>query len=356
MIAIPLPFILSMLLMILAVMLLMQRGKSAVPAFLCIGLCALTTTVVGLRWTYDLTSLRMLQPVLASIIPYSAWYCFARAHGQTKFSYIHLIGPALILAVTIEQEFYFISIDVVLTLLYLGYAIALLHASYMRDGLMEDIRLTDWELAGKAERTAGYMLLLSASIDVAMSLDTSFFNGEHTIVILTVGHIVLIPVLALAVLVTSTSIRSSGQDSSQISKDQSHSLNGLMCHSASASVLTKDEADVIVNKLTNLMESKEVFLDPDLTLSRISRKLSIPARQISIAINMVFDRNISKVINEFRIERAKELLCNTGDNITTIFLNSGFQTKSNFNREFTRITGQTPSMYRQVNGSKNNSK
>ncbi|MEZ8387612.1 helix-turn-helix domain-containing protein, partial [Vibrio splendidus] len=42
----------------------------------------------------------------------------------------------------------------------------------------------------------------------------------------------------------------------------------------------------------------------------------------------------------------KTLLMQSDEAITDIFLSSGFQTKSNFNREFSRITGQTPSEYR----------
>jgi len=87
-------------------------------------------------------------------------------------------------------------------------------------------------------------------------------------------------------------------------------------------------------------------LDPELTLSKLTRKLGVPAKQISIAVNQVHEQNISKLINEYRINHAKQSLLTSQDTITQIFMNSGFQTKSNFNREFLRMTQMTPSEFR----------
>lgn len=106
------------------------------------------------------------------------------------------------------------------------------------------------------------------------------------------------------------------------------------------------EVTQIVAKFDALMKDHQVFKDPDLSLNRVARKLGIPARKISSAVNQTHHQNISKVINAYRIEHAKTLLMQSDEAITDIFLSSGFQTKSNFNREFSRITGQTPSEYR----------
>lgn len=81
-------------------------------------------------------------------------------------------------------------------------------------------------------------------------------------------------------------------------------------------------------------------------LARLSRKLGIPAKQISSAVNLVRQQSIPRVINEYRIAHARQALLNTDENITQILMNAGFQTKSNFNREFQRITGLTPSQFR----------
>jgi len=59
---------------------------------------------------------------------------------------------------------------------------------------------------------------------------------------------------------------------------------------------------------------------------------------------------LSQWINGFRIERARELLISTPLPVTEIMLESGFITKSNFNREFQRITGVSPTVFRQQTG------
>jgi AraC-like DNA-binding protein len=100
----------------------------------------------------------------------------------------------------------------------------------------------------------------------------------------------------------------------------------------------------IVAALDAYVETNKPHLDPDLTLSRLSRKLLIPAKQLSAAINRVKAENVSRYINRKRIEEACAHLARSG-NVTAAMLESGFNTKSNFNREFLRVTGVNPSKW-----------
>jgi AraC-like DNA-binding protein len=70
-------------------------------------------------------------------------------------------------------------------------------------------------------------------------------------------------------------------------------------------------------------------------------------RQISAAINRATGKNVSQYVNEFRIAEACALLVETDKPVTEIMLDVGFQTKSNFNREFRRVTNMTPVQWRQ---------
>jgi AraC-like DNA-binding protein len=343
MISIPLPFVIALLLTILAVVLFIRREESTQSAFVFIALCALTTTVVGLRWTYDFAPLRLLQPILASCIPVTAWYCFSSAHKRNRFRSWHILPPILVILGSFTYPFWRPPIDPVLTLLYLGYGIALIHASYKASNIPEQVRLSDIDRALKAERIAGFMLLISAAIDGALAVDFSFFAGAHALNILTIGHAILLPILAIAVIMISLSVAPGNSESA--SQNAEHKPSEEPKDRAKHQ-LTDDEVKDIVRKIDTLLTSKEVFLDPDLTLDRLARKTGIPARQISAAINQVHGRNVSQVVNEYRIQRAKTLLISSNKSITQIYLDSGFQTKSNFNREFTRITQQTPSAFR----------
>ena len=101
-----------------------------------------------------------------------------------------------------------------------------------------------------------------------------------------------------------------------------------------------------MNELNALQTQERLYLDPDLTLARISRRMGRPLKQISMAINTTTGENVSRYINKYRIEHACRML-DAGENVTNTMLESGFNTKSNFNREFLRITGKTPSQWQQ---------
>lgn len=116
--------------------------------------------------------------------------------------------------------------------------------------------------------------------------------------------------------------------------------------SAQQSIADAEEDIGVAERINSLMQGQELYRDPDLTLERLARRVGIPARQISGALNRIYGRNVSQIVNEYRVADAKLRLETTLDQITSIMLDVGFGTKSNFNREFLRVTGTTPSRYR----------
>jgi AraC-like DNA-binding protein len=106
----------------------------------------------------------------------------------------------------------------------------------------------------------------------------------------------------------------------------------------------EDDAQ-LMSRLKALLEERELYLDPDLTLARLSKRLGVPAKQLSTTINRATGENVSRYINSYRIGRARERLA-AGETVTVAMLESGFNTKSNFNREFLRVVGSTPSQWR----------
>lgn len=186
-------------------------------------------------------------------------------------------------------------------------------------------------------------------MDSIISYDILLLNAQHTDLILSIGYLVLIPAIVGAVVVVSTStapIQEQNQQQSELTTSNHYPEAIEVSPASSTSLKVDEEVTQIVAKFDALMKDHQVFKDPDLSLNRVARKLGIPARKISSAVNQTHHQNISKVINAYRIEHAKTLLMQSDEAITDIFLSSGFQTKSNFNREFSRITGQTPSEYR----------
>lgn len=105
----------------------------------------------------------------------------------------------------------------------------------------------------------------------------------------------------------------------------------------------------VLDKVEALLTEQKLFLDENLTLSRLARRASIPARQISGAVNRLTGQNVSRFINDYRIAEACRRLEKDDISITTVMFESGFQTKSNFNREFRRVTSLSPADWRDKN-------
>jgi len=63
-------------------------------------------------------------------------------------------------------------------------------------------------------------------------------------------------------------------------------------------------------------------------------------------VNRIKGMSGSQYVNTYRIETACARLRATDDTVLDVSLASGFATKSNFNREFLRIIGKTPSQWR----------
>lgn len=344
--AIPLPFVITLLLIILAMTSWMQLKAQGKWAYLFIGLNALTSAIVGMRWSFDMQALAKIQPILASLLPYSAWLCFAKVSNPRRFSVLHAVLPALIWIAVIQPVFLWLSVDILLTLLFIGYAIALLKDSFNKENILEDVRLSEWISAIRVQRIAGLILLFSAFIDALMTANINYFNGQHTHLILAMGYAVFIPILAGTVVIISSVTQPMTQQANP-TELQINTKTAAELPSNSTNEMSTSEAQIIIQQFELLMQEKQSYLDPDLTLNRLARKLVIPARQVSSAVNLIYKQNISKVINSYRIEFAKHKLETTEESITQIYLSSGFHTKSNFNREFVRITKVTPSQFRE---------
>lgn len=349
MLAIPLPFVAALLLLMTGIVLRYRYPHTSQKPFWLIILCALMVTVVGLRWTVDIALFRFLQPTLCASVPVAAWLCFAGAHRSQSSTHLHWLGPIAGLVGSLFHEYVWVgTVDVWLILLYLGYGSLLLKSSLR---VPEQVRLTDVSKVLVAERVAGVMLLFSAMVDGVLSYDILLLNAQHTNLILSISYLVLIPAVVSAVMVISISTPAEDITKQALTLRSSSQLSPKEANTPETLTVILDDDQVeetaqVIAEFDVLMKDHQVFKDPDLSLNRLARKLGTPARKISSAVNQTHHQNISKVINAYRIEHAKTLLKQTDKTITEIFLSSGFQTKSNFNREFSRITGQTPSEFR----------
>lgn len=101
-------------------------------------------------------------------------------------------------------------------------------------------------------------------------------------------------------------------------------------------------------KITHLFESKEVYKNPDLTLTDIATYLNTNRNIISKAINQEFQMNFNDFVNKKRAEAVIDQLKNGAhlkNTLLSIALASGFNSKATFNRAFKKHTGVTPRQF-----------
>lgn len=106
----------------------------------------------------------------------------------------------------------------------------------------------------------------------------------------------------------------------------------------------------LFSRINALVENEKLYLNKELSIFDIAKKIGINYKYVSQAINLKAEKNFILFINEYRIKEAISLLNNPENNQFTIEAISelaGFQSKSSFNSFFKKITGKTPSEFKQ---------
>ena len=330
----PLSFFVAILLIILfiGVMRAEEDGRSRNAPFLAlILLSAFQAFLSGLRWGYDMAGVMYVAPVGAAFVPPLVYCGVARLVRKEERSphwsmVLHAL-PAVAVVLLLTAAGWRGAIDVVLPAIFIGYAGAILNL--MRLG-PDALSGTPFESAAPVYRAlvfAALALLLSAALDLLIFFDFSWTLGRHAAGMVATGNLIALIVLSIAAAVA---VR--GPDPA--------------CAETEAPAADETSDKETLAAIQSLMETRHSYRDPDLNLDRLARKALIPARQISTAINRATGKNVSQYVNEFRIAEACQLLAETEKSVTEIMLDVGFQTKSNFNREFRRVTDVTPVQWR----------
>jgi putative ABC transport system permease protein len=101
--------------------------------------------------------------------------------------------------------------------------------------------------------------------------------------------------------------------------------------------------------LRKTMESGRFYLDEGLSLGSLADKLGLTTHELSRIINVGFKKSFNDFVNEFRVE---EVACKMQDpaydqmTLLGIAFESGFNSKSTFNRAFLQVTGKSAAVYK----------
>ena len=116
-------------------------------------------------------------------------------------------------------------------------------------------------------------------------------------------------------------------------------------------IAEKDTAELAL-KIADLFASSDAIYSPDFNLSKLAELVNSNSKYVSQAINQVFQKNFSTLLNECRIREACRQI-NTPDNyghltIEAIASNIGFKSRTSFIAAFKKNTGLTPSEYMRI--------
>lgn len=115
------------------------------------------------------------------------------------------------------------------------------------------------------------------------------------------------------------------------------------------SALSDDLSQQLIIELKELMETEKPYLDSQLSLPQLAEKLGVSAHYLSQIINEQLEQNFFEFVNSFRVSEAKVILSDSArkkENILTVALEVGFNSKSSFYTAFKKRTGLTPGEFR----------
>ena len=330
MIFVPLPLLATVLLVLILARFIAARDM-AVPQhrlFACmLGLYCIQSFLLCMRWGYEVKSAAAIIALLAPVLPALAFLAFQQLSGdQAK-----LRNRALITIVLNWSVYVFLTdfADPLILMTYLGFGILILRQATRGPDQLALSPIGDTRNIISAMKQTGIALIASGLTDAFIIYDFIRNDGQNTGLVITFfqsGFMIAISVSAAF-----------GRSASNVEVE--------IEESPTPPSPSKEDTE-IATQIKDLFAREGLHKSEELSLRKISRRLGVPDRQVSNAINRIWGVSVSQFVNQQRISEACHLLETTDDSILDISLASGFATKSNFNREFLRVTGKNPSNWR----------
>jgi AraC-like DNA-binding protein len=86
----------------------------------------------------------------------------------------------------------------------------------------------------------------------------------------------------------------------------------------------------------------------ELSLTKVAKAANISRNHLSEKFKQVTGTNFVEYVARARFEEARDLLMNSNRRISEIAFAVGFQSLSQFNRVFKKLSGKSPSAYRTI--------
>lgn len=331
--SLPLPLLSAVLGCVLAVLVWrLEPGTRRMPQLLSAMFVVITieSLLVAARFGYGIQNLAMVQAIMPLLVGPLLYLSFASlAVDDQRLRRIAIWHFGIILLLVLATQILprrYVPLDWAISASYLFYAALLLRLwrrgpdALIRARLDLVTAISGWMLAGIG------LLLLLFILDSAIAISFARARAGQATALIAYGSALLILILVLLLIALPRILSAQPVDSLPVDPDEDFA--GL-------------EA-----KARALLTSTGLYLDPDLSVQRLSRRLHVPERRLSRAINESQGMNVSQYVNRFRLDHAADLLRETDESVAEIMTRSGFLTRSNFYREFQRVHGTSPANFR----------
>lgn len=115
------------------------------------------------------------------------------------------------------------------------------------------------------------------------------------------------------------------------------------------SQLTETQLALIESGLKQQFQQQQVFLNANLTLTQLAKKLSVSKTQLSQYLNQQLSKSFNQFVNQYRVKYAAQQLTQfPNTSIDVIAEQSGFNSNSTFYSAFKSQFGVTPNQYRNI--------
>ena len=299
--------------------------------FALVALYAIQSLLITLRWGYDVTGAASAAALLAPALPVVAYLSYSAITGPLRPARLWplIFIPLNWLGVTLTADI----ADAMILMTFLGFGGLLIRLAWKGPDQMTLAPLQNAREIVVAMALTGLTLVASGLTDIYVIVDFIRNDGRH------IGFIVSFVQSAFVLVIGACAALGRVSQSPESDDDGP----------TEATIVTQEDDAIIMAKLEDLFERENLHRNEELSLRRIARRLGVPERKVSLAINRRKGLSVSQFVNNYRIKDACRMLAQTEDTVLTVSLAAGFATKSNFNREFVRVTGTSPSTWRKEN-------
>ncbi|GAA68907.1 helix-turn-helix domain-containing protein [Pseudoalteromonas sp. BSi20429] len=344
--------VVAVLCVLMALHLFLQKSSNLLAVRLlgaCFMVLGIHALLLGFNLTYSsnvlIAALQPTMPVLFGPLAYLMFQSAFQINWRLKrSSLLHLVPAALVLVLMLSEQGRSVA-DFSILLSLMGYALLLSHLSWCKKATFQtEPENTESVTQGFNKTIYLWLLIFTAYSWLVLIFDVlivlEIITGKTTF-----QSIALMMTILFKVIIISFAIFLALQKSP---------LFDWLYTSFSTSIGKNIESknlqvfQTIICAFEQLIEDATIYTKEVVSLKAMADKLGVSDRLFSNAINHHYGESYTKRINRLRVNFARRLLVEQPQlSIMAVMFDSGFQTKSSFNKEFKALTSLSPSEYRE---------